>query len=190
MEIKDSGKKREFSTGSHRDFAEGKGRCDLLPESAVLKVLDLKSTAEGHTVQEHLKEAVKNIMKYKIDISNDKYVAMAAYEALLAVGLIEGHTLQNANLEDELSCLAIGLLKTSIHYEEGAKKYGENNWKLGQPIHVLLDSGIRHCLKGISGNDDEPHIRAAAWNFLCCVWTLDNLPEMLDIPRSGNIGPE
>lgn len=31
MEIKDSGERREFSTGAVRDIAEGKGRCDLLP---------------------------------------------------------------------------------------------------------------------------------------------------------------
>ena len=30
-EIKDSGNRREFSTGAVRDMAEGKGRCDLLP---------------------------------------------------------------------------------------------------------------------------------------------------------------
>ena len=28
------------------------------------------------------------------------------------------------------------------------------------------------------GNDDEPHIRAAAWNFLCAIWTVENLPSM------------
>lgn len=189
MEIKDSGIKREFETGSHRDFAEGKGRCDLLPESAVLKVLDLKSTAKTHTIQEHLKEAVKNIMQYKRDITNNSYLNQAALEALIAVGINEGPELQNVNINDDLSCLAIGLMKTSIHYEEGAKKYGESNWKLGQPMHVLLDSGLRHCFKGISRNDDEPHIRAAAWNFLCAIWTVENLPSMQDLPKSGDVPP-
>src|SRR5690606_25751408 len=31
MEIKDSGERRTFPTGSMRDISEGKGRCDLLP---------------------------------------------------------------------------------------------------------------------------------------------------------------
>ena len=31
MELKDSGARREFTTGAVRDIAEGKGRCDLLP---------------------------------------------------------------------------------------------------------------------------------------------------------------
>ena len=31
MEIKDSGQRQTFETGSVRDVSEGKGRCDLLP---------------------------------------------------------------------------------------------------------------------------------------------------------------
>ena len=187
--IKDSGQTREFDTGSHRDMAVGKGRCDLLPECAVLKVLDCKSTAYEHTIEGHLKEAIRNIMWFKLDTSQQKYLINAAFEALIAVGLSEGYTLEHANLDSMTSCMSIGLLKTSIHYENGAMKYGENNWKLGQPMHVLLDSGIRHTLKGISGNDDEPHIRAAAWNYLCAIWTMDNLPELMDLPKSGNDKP-
>ena len=34
VEIKDSGERRTFSTGSVRDVPEGKGRCDLLPLGA------------------------------------------------------------------------------------------------------------------------------------------------------------
>lgn len=35
MEIKDSGTRREFSSGAVRDINEGKGRCDLLPLDVV-----------------------------------------------------------------------------------------------------------------------------------------------------------
>lgn len=37
-EIKDSGNRREFSTGAVRDMAEGKGRMDLLPWNALIEV--------------------------------------------------------------------------------------------------------------------------------------------------------
>lgn len=188
--IKDSGNTREFNTGSHRDMAVGKGRCDLLPECAVIKVIDCDSTAYKHTVTEHLIEALRNVMLFKIDTNNQEHLIQAAYEALVAVGLSEGQDLEGADLTDITACMSIGLLKTSMHYEEGANKYGENNWKLGQPMHVLLDSGIRHTLKSIAGNNDEPHLRAAAWNFLCAIWTMDNLPELMDIPKSGNDRPE
>ena len=35
MAIKDSGERKEFSTGAVRDIQEGKGRCDLLPLDVV-----------------------------------------------------------------------------------------------------------------------------------------------------------
>ena len=36
--IKDSGERREFATGAVRDMANGKGRMDLMPWSAILEV--------------------------------------------------------------------------------------------------------------------------------------------------------
>lgn len=36
--IKDSGHREDFSTGSRRDTRDGKGRCDLLPMLAILRL--------------------------------------------------------------------------------------------------------------------------------------------------------
>lgn len=38
MELKDSGKRREFATGAVRDINEGKGRCDLLPLDVIAEI--------------------------------------------------------------------------------------------------------------------------------------------------------
>ena len=38
MEIKDSGTRREFTTGAVRDMQVGKGRMDLLPWAAIMEV--------------------------------------------------------------------------------------------------------------------------------------------------------
>ncbi len=38
MEIKDSGRRREFESGAVRDIQEGKGRMDLLPWAAIMEV--------------------------------------------------------------------------------------------------------------------------------------------------------
>ena len=62
-----------------------------------------------------------------------------------------------------------------------AEKYGENNWQLGQPMHVLMDSGMRHNCKAIAGITDEPHVRATAWNYLCAIWMDEHLPDMRDL---------
>lgn len=39
MELKDSGNRREFSSGAVRDIAEGKGRCDLLPLGVIGEII-------------------------------------------------------------------------------------------------------------------------------------------------------
>ena len=62
------------------------------------------------------------------------------------------------------------MLETSIHFEEGAKKYGENNWQKGIPTNCYVDSAVRHYLKWRKGDTDEPHDRAFVWNLLCCIW--------------------
>lgn len=65
------------------------------------------------------------------------------------------------------------LLEVAIHYSEGAKKYGENNWQKGIPTDCYLDSAIRHYLKYRRHDSDEPHSRAFVWNVLCCCWEVD-----------------
>lgn len=73
------------------------------------------------------------------------------------------------------------MLEVSHHFEDGAVKYGENNWKKGIPLHCYLDSAARHFLKWARGNTDEPHDRAFVWNLLCGVWTFIHKPELDDI---------
>ena len=64
-------------------------------------------------------------------------------------------------------------LEVAIHFEEGAKKYGENNWQKGLPVSCYIDSAVRHYLKHRRGDKDEPHDRAFVWNLLCCCWQVD-----------------
>ena len=64
------------------------------------------------------------------------------------------------------------LLELSIHYEQGAEKYGENNWQKGLPKWCYLDSAIRHYLKWKRGDTDERHERAVLWNLACLMWTI------------------
>ena len=66
------------------------------------------------------------------------------------------------------------LLEVAKHFEEGAKKYGESNWRLGIPVHCYVDSAIRHYLKWRRGDKDEPHDRAFVWNLMCCIWEVDH----------------
>lgn len=66
------------------------------------------------------------------------------------------------------------ILEVSIHFEEGANKYGEYNWQKGIPVDRYINSAIRHYLKWLRGDKDERHDRAFVWNLLCCAWEVNN----------------
>ena len=73
------------------------------------------------------------------------------------------------------------LLEVSKHFESGAIKYGDNNWKKGINLHCYISSAVRHFIKYKRGDTDEPHDRAFVWNLLCAVWTLKHHPELDDV---------
>lgn len=74
------------------------------------------------------------------------------------------------------------IIEVSKQCEEGALKYGEHNVDKGIPIHSLVDSACRHLAKYIEGMDDEPHLRAAAWNILWALQEDVKRPDMQDLP--------
>lgn len=37
---------------------------------------------------------------------------------------------------------------------------------------------VRHYLKWLCEENDEPHDRAFVWNLLCCLWTIKHHPAM------------
>ena len=70
-------------------------------------------------------------------------------------------------------------------YERGAAKYGDDNWRLGQPLRRYVDSAMRHLLAAAEGQEDEDHIIQAAWNCFAFAYTLravreGRLPETLN----------
>ena len=82
---------------------------------------------------------------------------------------------------DMLSLPMDALLRLSIHYQEGAKKYGRFNYLKGIPVSSFLDSAERHLAKYIAGWDDEDHLAAAAFNILGALQMEETLPEMCDL---------
>ena len=84
--------------------------------------------------------------------------------------------------EAHYGSLSTAMLEVSKHYEDGCTKYGERNWERGIPLHCYIDSGVRHYLKFIRGDEDEPHDRAFLWKLLGALWTQDNKPELIDLP--------
>lgn len=146
--ILDSGSRTEFSTGAVRDIQEGKGRPTLMPLRVVATLINDKI---GHDA---IICSISDFMEnhdtadlYRALV----YFCTAAYEGSAETMILE----------------------VSKHFEEGAKKYGENNWQNGLPVNCYLDSAIRHYLKYRRGDTDEPHDRAFVWNIMCCIWEVD-----------------
>lgn len=156
MILPDSGERRQFPTGAVRDIAQGKGRCDLLP-------LDV------------LADWTEDDILCKID-------------AYLYSGNT-GHLLDALEvfIDDEYDGETYtAILEVAKQFEDGAAKYGDNNWQKGIFVHCYIDSAVRHYLKHRRGDTDEPHNRAFMWNLLCAIWTQRNRPEMIDIPGKDN----
>lgn len=155
--IRDSGNRTEFSTGSVRDMREGKGRCDLMPLDVVAKYIE--------------SEPILNI--YKFQQSGDcSYLYRALTEFIDDSTYIESTSETVFPFEHDVITM---LLEVAKHFEEGCKKYGENNWRKGIPVHCYIDSAVRHYLKYLRGDKDEPHDRAFCWNILCCIWTVEHI---------------
>ena len=155
-EIKDSGERREFESGATRDIQEGKGRCDLMPLDVVSVFLQRGSYAD---------EVIQSISYYIYNgNTNNLYNAIQKF------------------CDGECMDYITAMLEVSKHYEKGALKYVERNWEKGIPLHSYIDSGVRHYLKHIRGDRDEPHDLAFLWNMMCAIWTHNHKSEFIDLP--------
>lgn len=151
-QIKDSGNRTEFESGAVRDLQEGKGRCDLLPLDVVSCILRADGATDSVTL------SIYTFIE-KCDVAFLK-------SALYHFQVIRGWD------------TFMLLLEVAKHFEEGAKKYGERNWEKGIPVRCYIDSAIRHYLKWLRGDEDEPHDRAFCWNILCAIWTCKHFPNL------------
>lgn len=77
------------------------------------------------------------------------------------------------------------IARIARHFENGAKKYDENNWKQGIPCKCYIDSAVRHYFKWVLLEIDEDHEAAYYWNIMCCIWTHENIPEMQSYKKEG-----
>lgn len=147
-QILDSGDRTQFESGAVRDMREGKGRCDLMPLEVVANYI-----CECNDKTDDILWAIREFQKS----NSTSYL----YSALNAFDI------------RHYGNYCTMFLEVSKHFEEGAKKYGENNWQKGIPVHCYIDSAVRHYLKWLRGDNDEPHDRAFVWNLMCCIWEVD-----------------
>ena len=136
------------------DIADGKGRCDLLPLDIIGDFMD--------------KPILKEIELFKETKNPDHlWAALGTFAAQFYEN--DWRTIRDiADGKGRCDLLPLGVV-------------GENNWKKGIPLHCYIDSGVRHYLKWLRSDNDEPHDRAFVWNMLCALWTLKHKPELDDI---------
>ena len=158
--ILDSGDRTEFGTGAVRDMREGKGRCDLLPLDVVSQLF------------------------CDVDGEHDVFILIDEFQRSSDIGFLRVALSMFGVLNDWDNPTM--LLEVAKHFEEGAKKYGDNNWQKGIPVKCYIDSAVRHYLKYIRGDDDEHHDRAFCWNIMCAIWTCENKPELNDYRKGDN----
>lgn len=151
--IKDSGDRTNFSTGAVRDMREGKGRCDLMPLEVVAEIT--------------MNPIIECIAGFQ---NTGKTQCLYNAMCLFADMAYDDRSDENRTSTQNYATM---LLEVAKHFEEGAKKYGENNWQKGIPVNCYIDSAIRHYLKWLRGDTDEPHDRAFVWNLMCCIWEVD-----------------
>ena len=167
-EIKDSGNRREFSTGAVRDMAEGKGRCDLLPLD-VISDLFVELKCEKY-------ERVNIILNYlnsALEIWKGELLSWDSNRMDCVVDFLYD-ALKEFLKQSDFADIPTMVLELSVHFEQGAIKYTEDNWKRGIPVNCYIDSAIRHYLKWLRGDTDERHDRAFVWNIVCCIWEVEH----------------
>lgn len=93
--IKDSGNRREFSSGAVRDIQEGKGRMDLLPWSAIMEISKhcengAKKYGEhnvdrGIPIHSFVDSAFRHLAKYVDGWTDEPHLIAAAWNLLWAI---------------------------------------------------------------------------------------------------------
>lgn len=95
MEIKDSGERRTFDTGFVRDMAEGKGRMDLLPWTAIMEVskhcengakkYGEHNVDKGCPLHSFVDSAFRHLAKYNEGWTDEPHLVSAAWNLLWAI---------------------------------------------------------------------------------------------------------
>ena len=167
--IKVTGDAQTYGDGATRNSKEGKGRFDLIPLEPFTRLLDLLDNLDfvGGFVTRPKSERMRKVYSQAL---NENYATAIIMIALFDLDVTDAECPD----EDVMTMTAIlEMMKDlAIHFEKGAKIYGEHNCEKGIPLWSFRDSGIRHLTQFLLGETDENHEIAAIWNFWMAEWTI------------------
>lgn len=101
MKLADSGKRTSYSTGAVRETNCGKGRCDLLPTAALIRLSKQFERAsekyperdweKGLPIHTFMDSALRHIFKYLDGQNDEDHLCSAAWNILCAMWMEEKH---------------------------------------------------------------------------------------------------
>ena len=97
--IKDSGDRRPFESGAVRDMAEGKGRCDLLPACAILRLskhyekgaskYEERNWEKGIPISVMIDSGMRHLLKYLDGQTDEDHLVAACWNLMGAMWMEE-----------------------------------------------------------------------------------------------------
>lgn len=181
-EIKVTGTPMTYGDGATRNTKDGKGRFDLIPPEPMEFIIERVSNirlklndANPYFNDEFdvYRRAMRihnsfGVNEFEIDNIADTIISLIMYK--------EGYTtcyVTDKLLAEHFSNEFFNTMKAlAVHFENGAKIYGEHNCEKGIPKWSFIDSGLRHLTQFLNGEDDENHYIAAIWNLWMLMWTV------------------
>lgn len=93
--IQDSGDRRKFGTGAVRDMQNGKGRMDLLPACAIIRLskhfeegakkYSDRNWEKGIPIDSFIDSALRHLMKYLDGQTDEDHLCAAAWNCICAM---------------------------------------------------------------------------------------------------------
>lgn len=76
------------------------------------------------------------------------------------------------------------LYRLAIHMAKGAEKYGRDNWRLAnsqEELERFEESALRHMMQWLSGDVEEDHMSAIAFNIASAEFVKSKLQNSVDV---------
>ena len=79
------------------------------------------------------------------------------------------------------------LQRLAATYAEGAAKFGDHNWRKGQPFSAVLNHVFNHITLYLAGDRSVDHLAHAAWGLFALMEQEETKPEMNDLFDFGEV---
>lgn len=169
----DSGQRDEFETGSRRDVETNKPRVDLLDWDFLCGVSDQIPFMLGYDV-DTIHQCLASIPDYVTHTKQTVAREIFTQAAVCTIAREYGTQSENGMVTmppPRVQGIPTGaLLRLAGLLGRGAEKYGDNNWRKGQPLRRTYSSLMRHFLIWADGRETtEDHFAAVLFN-LNAMW--------------------